>query len=280
MKHLFAFMFLFLFCGVAVAQKPPAPPGGPASSARLPDPLKKVAVDQNLGKKLPGDLVFRDENGSPTTVAALLHPGRPVLLAPVYFKCPGLCNYTLNDLLSAMRVMKGTAGVDYDVWAVSFEPDEGPDLAREKKKGYLAAYKRGRPDGLRFLTGDAANVKRFVDAIGFHATKDAGSGQWAHAACVLVLTPEGVISRYFLGLDYRADDLSAALDTARIDAVGKPVVQTLLYCFHYDPSTGRYSLIVTRAINVAAVLTTLALAGGIGLLLWRERRTGRREVTA
>ena len=281
MKYLAAFTLLSLCLGgVASAQQPPAPPGT-GSSTRLPDPLKKVAIDQNLGKKLPGDLVFRDEQGRPTTVAALLHAGRPVLLAPVYYKCPGLCNYTLNDLLSAMRVMTETAGKDFDVWAVSFDPSEGPELGRDKRKGYLDSYKRSAPGGMRFLTGDEENIRRFVDAIGFHATKDPATGQWAHAACLLVLTPDGTISRYFLGLDFQPDALAAALDMARVDTVSKPVVQTLLYCFCYDPATGKYSLIVTRAINVAAVLTTLALAGGIGLLLWRERRAkGGRGVPA
>jgi len=185
-----------------------------------------------------------------------------------------LCTMVLNDLLRTTRSLSETAGKDFDVVAVSFDPRDKPDLASRKKKTYLAQYNRpGAEDGWHFLTGDRASINALTDAVGFRYTWDAKNQVFAHASGIMVSTPAGVLSRYFYGIDYAPTDLRLALIEAGENKTGSFTNAVLLYCFAYDPSTGKYSLLVSRILKVAGVATIFLLASFITLSLLRDRRT-------
>ena len=238
--------------------------------------LDRVGIDQNLGATVPLDAVFTDELGEPTTLAALLRD-RPAVLVLNYFNCPQLCGLVLNDLSRTLKVMPTTVGVDFDVIAVSFDPRDTPQIARLKRDNYAADYERatGRKNttgGWHFLTGKPPEIDRLCETVGFRYAWDENQQQYAHAAGVIVLTPGGRVSRYFYGIDYRPDDLRLSLSSAAGDKLSSPVEKVLLYCFAYDPSTGRYSLAIWRLVKGAAAATAVGLTLLVGLLLRHERR--------
>lgn len=237
----------------------------------LPRQLKSVGVDQKLNSQLPFDAVFTDETG----VARPLRDyftGRPVVLALVYYECPMLCTMTLNGLLRTLRPMTLDVGRQFDVIAVSFDPNDTPQLAEKKRFEYLERYNRpGSEAGWKFLTGDANNIQRLTEAVGFRFSKDPETGQWAHAAGIQVITPDGRIARYFYGVEYSSRDLRLALVEASQGKIGTAVDQVLLFCFHYDPTTGKYGLLIMNLLRMGAALTVLAL-----LTFWFINRRGRR----
>lgn len=247
-----------------------------AQTTPMPGVLKDVGIDQKLNAQLPLDLHFRDEAGGDVQLRGFFGK-RPVILTLVYYKCPGLCTLVLNDLTRAMKVMKQSAGENFDVVTVSFDARETPDLAAEKKHHYLQDYHRpNAAAGWHFLTGDEASIKQLTSTVGFRYAFDPKSDQYAHAGGIVVLTPTGKISRYFFGIDYSAKDLGNALVDASAETIGASApAKTILYCFQYDPTTGKYSLIVTRALRVGAVATMLALFGFVFIMLRRDRQAAR-----
>lgn len=249
-----------------------------AAAPAQPAILKNVGIDQHLGRTLPLDVTLRDEHGNDLRLADCFHNGRPVLLTFVYYKCPGLCTTTLNQLTRSLNALSESAGDRFDVLTISFDPRETPDLAAAKKETYLRAYRRPTADaGWRFLTGPADSIDQLVKAAGFRYTWDDAHQVFAHASGVIVLTPQGKISRYFLGVSYPAKELRQALNAAAGDTVGPKAQAVFLYCFHYDPNTGRYGLIINRAIQVVGVLTLLGIASVIGFFVIRERRRRPRD---
>jgi protein SCO1/2 len=244
------------------------------SATAQPAILKGVSIDQRLGQDVPLDAVFRDESGNDVTLGSCF-AGRPMLLTLVYFKCPGLCTTVLNDLTRSLNGLTESAGQQFDIITVSFDPNETPDLAAAKKRQYLKQYRReSARAGWHFLTGSEESTRRLTEAVGFHYTWDPKYQVWAHASAVMVLTPKGKLSRYFYGIDYPADDLRLAMNQAAGNNVAAPAEKVLLYCFRYDPATGRYGLIISRALKVGGVLCMLVLGGFIALSLRRERRAG------
>ncbi len=240
--------------------------------ATRPAILNQVSIDQRLGQRIPLDLTFRDDNGATVTLASCLH-GRPVILTPVYYKCPMLCTLTLNQLTRSLNMISQNVGQQFDIVTFSFDPRETPDLAAEKKRTYLKAYRReGAETGWHFLTGSEDSIHQLAGAIGFHYTWDAQNQIYAHASGVLVLTPDGTISRYFLGVDYPSADLQQALADASRSTIAPPAEQIFLYCFHYNPATGKYGFIIDRAIRVFGTITLLALVTMIALFIRRDRR--------
>jgi len=240
----------------------------PAAANKL---LKDVDYAQNLGAQIPLRLPFRDETGRTVRFGELLN-GKPAVLALVYYQCPMLCTETLNGLVRAMRALSFSAGDQYDVITVSFDPRETSALAAAKKKVYVERYGRpGAARGWTFLTGDADSIRRLTAAAGFRYTYDAELDQYAHATGLAVLTPQGRISGYLFGVEYAAGDLRLALVKAAAGTIGSPVDQFLLYCYHYDPLTGKYGLRVTRALRLGGVLTVLGLAALV-LGLSQKRR--------
>lgn len=243
-----------------------------------PAALREVGLDQKLNEQLPLDARFKDENGNDVAIGDYFTSGRPVVLALVYFECPMLCTQVLNGLTGALETMNLDAGKDFDVIALSFDPREEPKLARAKKIAYMGRYGRpGTEHGWHFLTGSEESIARVTDAVGFRYTFDENIGQFAHGALITVLTPEARISRYLYGIDYGGRDLRLALVEASNGAIATPVDRALLYCYHWDPTTGRYGFMAMTLVRGAGVLTLLGFGMFIAVSLRRERRAARAE---
>jgi protein SCO1/2 len=231
--------------------------GAAASAASL---LSSVGFDQKLGTQAPLDLVFRDEGGRPSRLGGLMH-GRPVLLAFVYYKCPMLCTETLNGLVRALRALSFDAGRQFDVVVLSIDPRETPALAAAKEKVYVERYGRaGGARGWSFLTGDEASIRKLTGALGFRYVYDPELDQYAHPAGLVVLTPRGRVSRYLFGVEFPAGDVRLALVEAAAGTIGTPIDRLVLFCYHYDPLTGRYGPRIIRVLQAAGVLTLAGLA--------------------
>ncbi len=255
--------------------------GAPAVQPATPPPqiLNNIAIDQKLNAQVPLTLPFRDENGR-TVQLGEYFGHRPVVLALVYYDCPMLCTEVLNGMVSAFSLLKFDIGREYDVVTVSFDPREKPELAREKKATYLRRYGRpGAEQGWHFLTGDAASINALTRAVGFHYQWDPQTQQFAHATAVMVLTPHGIIGQYLYGVEYSPKDLRFALVEASSGHIGTIVDQVLLYCYHYDPRTGKYGAIISRVLKVAGVMT-IVLLGGFLLAMFKLEPKRRAESRA
>jgi protein SCO1/2 len=228
-----------------------------------PELLKEVGIDQKLNSAVPLDLTFRDEAGQPVKLSQYF--GRkPVILSLVYYNCPMLCTQVLNGLDRGLKSVPLDLGKDFDAITVSIDPSETTKLAAAKRDLYTGIYGRpGAAEGWHFLTGDDAQIKQLAAAVGFHYAYDADSKQFAHASGIMVLTPSGRISRYFYGIQYPSRDLRLGLVEASEGKIGSPVDQILLFCYHYDPVTGKYGIVISRAIKAAGLFTVL----GIGLMI-------------
>jgi protein SCO1 len=229
---------------------------------KKPSYLDGVGIDQKLGDKIPLDLTFNDEHGKPVKLAEFFDGNKkPVILSLVYYKCPTLCTLELNDLNRGMNGLSTlSAGDDYQVVTISFDPREGPAVALDKKIDYMASYRRPHAEeGWHFLTGNADSIKKLADAMGFHYKYDANFDQYVHPNGLMVLTPKGVISRYFFGIDYELKDLRLSLEEASGDKIGTLTDQLLSYCFHYDPTSGKYSFRIIQAMQLCGILTMGAL---------------------
>ena len=247
-------------------------PYSPSAPNGLPKALDDVGIDQKLNEQLPLDLVFRDENGRNVRLNDYFGK-RPVVLALVYYECPMLCNQVLNGMVGAFRVMSFAPGQEFDVVTVSFDPRESPALATAKKKTYVdylpEAKRAGAVTGWHFLTGDEVNIERLTKAVGFRYHFDEATNQFAHASAIYVATPEGRLARYFYGIEYAPRDLRLGLIEASQNKIGSPVDQLILYCYHYDPATGRYGAVVMNMMRLGGIATLVAL--GALLLLLRQR---------
>lgn len=241
-----------------------------AVSTDVPPQLREVTFKQRLNERLPLDAVFRDESGRTVTLGQVFGR-RPVLLAFVYYSCPMLCTQVMNGLSSALNVMAFKAGEDFDVVLISFDPRDTPATAAEKKRAHLEYWSAEQDAAAwHFLTGDEATIRRVTSAAGFTYRWDERSGQFAHVSGVLVATPDGRLSRYFYGVEYSPKELRLALVESGDGQVGSVVDELLLYCFHYDPESGRYGLLVMNLVRLGGVLTVLFIGGFILLMRRRE----------
>jgi protein SCO1/2 len=253
--------------------------GGPRGTMQPPPSiLKNVGIEQHLGAQLPLDLKFRDETGRDVELADYFGK-RPVVLSMVYYECPMLCGEVLNGEASVFSTLKFDIGKEYDVVTVSFNPAEGPDLARGKKRTYIERYGRnGAAEGWHFLTGPQGSIAALTRAVGFNYAWDEQTKQFAHAAAIMVVEPNGKIAQYFYGVEYSPKDLRFGIVQASQGKVGNVVDQVLLYCYHYDPRTGKYGAIVSRVLKVAGAVTVLIL-GGFLIIMFRlepqQDRSGR-----
>jgi protein SCO1/2 len=270
-----ATVILLALPALAAAQMGPVPP--PPRQA-TPGVLQEIGFDQKLGDTIPLDLAFKDETGKDVRLGDYF--GRkPVVLSLVYYECPMLCTISLNGLAGALEVLSFVPGQEFEVLTVSFDPKEGPVLAAAKKKAYMARYKRSEAHaGWHFLTGPKESVDRLTKAVGFRYVWDQETKQFAHPAGILVLTPEGRISHYLFGVEYSPKDLRLALVDAAGGGIGNPIDQLLLYCYQYDPRTGRYSAAILNVVRLLAALTVLGL--GAFILTATRRRSTRPEATA
>ena len=264
-------MFVVLaFRPALLAQPQPTASGVPA--AEVPPQLREVGFDQNLDHMLPLDVEFADEHGRTVKIGDYFG-ARPVVLSFVYYGCPMLCLQSLSSLAATLGVVAENPGEDFDIVSISIDPRETPALALEKKIHYVE--RSGRPSiarGWHFLTGTEANIQRLTKAAGFRYTWDEATKQYAHPAGIVIATPQGKVSRYLFGIDYGPRDLRLAVLDASEEKIGSPLERVLLYCYHYDLATGRYSLAIMRVVQVAGAATVLSLGTMIFIWTRRERR--------
>jgi protein SCO1/2 len=236
--------------------------------------LENVGFDQNLGRQLPLDLPLVDETGAGVKLGDYFG-ARPVILNLVYFRCPMLCGQTLVSLTRSLRALTISPGAEFDVITVSFDPTETPKLAAAKKQATLQYLGRARADrGWHFLTGEEEAIRCLTQAVGFQYTYNPVKKQYAHAAGIVILSPDGLITRYYLGLDYPSKELKASLEAAAGRKVASPVARLLLLCYDYDPASGKYTLAIVRILQVLGVATALALCAYVVTQLVLEHRRG------
>jgi protein SCO1 len=273
---------VLLLASSAFAQPGPPGPSSPLYGARpetgnpstgLPNALREVRIEQKLDQQLPLDLVFRDETGQQVKLGQYFGQ-KPVVLALVYYDCPMLCTQVLNGMVTSFRVLPFEIGDEFDVVTVSFDPRETNVLAASKKKVYVdylpERMRSGASNGWHFLTGDQASIEKLTDAVGFRYHYDEATKQFAHASAIMLTTPQGKLSRYFYGIDYSARDLRLGLIESSENKIGSPVDQLLLYCYHYDPATGKYGAAIMRVMRVAGVITMLGIVAMLFLLKARN----------
>ena len=243
--------------------------------------LDKVGIAQHLNQQLPLDITFTDDTGKQVRLGEYFGPGaaaaRPAILALVYYQCPMLCSEELNGLTSALQMVNFRPGKDFDVIVASIDPTEGTDLAAAKKRTYLKRY--GHPetaDGWHFLTGTQPNIDALTQAVGFGYTKIPGPDgkltQFAHASSIQIVTPEGKLAQYYMGVEYSPKDMRLGLVEASANRIGSPVDNILTYCYHYDPGTNKHSLIVARVVQLGGLVTMLSLGGFMWVMFRRDAR--------
>jgi protein SCO1/2 len=249
-------------------------PSQAGASTGLPDALKKIGIDQKLGDQLPLDTEFKDESGQAVKLGSFFNNGRPVVLALVYYECPMLCNEVLNGLSGSLKGISFDAGKEFDVIAVSFDAreNEKPDLAKNKKLSYVERYGRpGAEKGWHFLTGTQDSIDAVTKAAGFNYQWDEKSGQFAHAGGIMIVTPDGKLSKYFYGIDYSPKDVKFSLMESAENKVGDAADKLLLYCYHYDPATGKYGLAILSLMRATAIATLIGM-GLMGFVFWRKNK--------
>jgi protein SCO1/2 len=238
--------------------------------AQTPRPqFNGIGIQQNLNAAIPLDLVFHDETGAALPLRTYFGQ-KPVLLVPMYFRCAMLCSQVLRGVVAGLRPLSIKPGRDFEVVAVSFDPADTPAEAAQKREQYSHSYssKLGTA-GWHFLTGDEQTIRPLMDAIGFHYRYDPQHQMFVHASGVMVLTPDGHLARYLYGVEYEPKDLKLSLIEASHDRIGSPVDQILLFCYHYDPRTGKYGAMVIDVLRGAAILM-IGLLGVGGWLLFRR----------
>lgn len=240
----------------------------PSVNVRPPG-LKNVAIEQKLNQQVPLDLVFRDETGKQVKLGDYFG-SKPVILSLVYFRCPMLCPELLSGLEGSLKALTFDIGKDFDVVTVSFDPKDTPADATEKKADLIKRYHRpGAAAGWHFLTGSQASITALTQAVGFSYDYDAKSGQFAHSTAIMILTPKGKIAQYYYGVDFPPRDVRLGLVQASQEKIGTLVDQVLLYCFHYDPTAGRYGAIISHILQLAGGVTVLSLGAAL-LILFRR----------
>jgi len=272
---------MLLAASLAFAQPPSAftrgQESGPASQADAGN-LKDIGIDQHLDQQIPLDLQFKDEDGNTVQLGKYFKKGRPVILTLVYYQCPMLCSEVLSGLNSAMQVMKFTAGNEYEVVTVSIDPRDTPEVAKAKKASYLKEYNRpGAEDGWHFLTGQPDNIAKLAQTVGWKYRWEPKMNQFVHAAGIMLVTPQGKLAQYYYGIEYAPKDLRLGLIEASQDKIGNLVDAVLLYCYHYDPHTGKYGAVVSNMLRIGGAATILLLGGFIVLMVRRESHAGHHE---
>lgn len=280
-KVLLTMLWLVLVAASVPAQAPPGPssplygarPETGSVSTGLPGPLRDVKIEQKLNQQLPLDLTFHDENGNDVRLSQFFGH-KPVVLAFVYYDCPMLCTQVLNGMVTSFRVLPFEIGQEFDVVTISFDPRETPALAQKKKNVYVnylpQKMRADATNGWHFLTGDEANIKKITEAAGFYYRYDEKTQQFAHASGIMLATAEGKLSRYYYGIEYPARDLRLGLIETSQNKIGSPVDQLLLYCYHYDPATGKYGAVIMNIMRLAGGFTIVGIAAL--LLLLRPRK--------
>ncbi len=250
-----------------------------AAFAQYPRPAiaKGVGLEQKLNSQIPLDLAFHDESGA--TVPLRTYFGdKPVVLSLVYFKCASLCPMSIKETESSLSRLPLKPGTDYNVLIVSFDPKDTAADATEKKAAFAKGFqKAGYGEGFHFLTGSQEAINKLTEAVGWKYNWDKQTQQFVHAGGIMIATPEGKLSRYFYGLAYAPQDVRMALVEASKDKIGSPVDYITLFCFHYDPSTGKYTLAITNILKIAGSLTVLLVAGFVITSILSDRKKNMKD---
>ena len=234
--------------------------------------IRASKFDQKLNSQVPLDATFRDENGKTVQLKQYFN-GKPVVFVTVFYRCTMLCSVMLNEAVRSFQEQRFSIGKDYNVVTLSIDPRETPTLAKEKQQEYLKQYGRiGAEAGWPFLTGTEKEIKRVTDSIGFRYKYDPKSDQYAHPNGIVIATPHGKVSRYLYGITYPSRDLKFGLMQASTEKIGSPVEQLLLTCFHYNPETGKYDVLIMGVVRLAGALTVFLILSSVGLMAWRERK--------
>jgi protein SCO1/2 len=243
-------------------------------SSGLPEALQTVGIEQRLNEQLPLDTKFVDENGKSVALGDYFGKGKPVVLALVYYECPMLCNQVLTGLSGALKGVNFDVGKEFDVVAISFDPRDTPTVAKAKKETYLAHYNRPETAaGWHFLTGTPESIEKITQAVGFKYQWDESTKQFAHAGGIQIATPEGRLARYFYGIDYAPKDVKFGVMEASSSKIGNPVEKLILYCYHYNPASGKYGLMIMNIVRLGGIATLLGLAA----MFWMFRRYNRNK---
>jgi len=232
-----------------------------AKADAMPEELKGVGINEQLNQTVDLNLQVRDENGEIRTLGSYFTSYKPVMLSPIYFNCPGLCNFHFNGVIESLQKIDWNPGDKFQVIAFSFDSKEGSELALKKKANYMKMYNRpGTDSGFHFLSADEATIKKLTESIGFQFRWNAAAGEWSHASAAVVLTPEGRISRYLHGIEFDPKDMRLALNEAANGKVGNFIDSVVLFCFKYDEHKSKYGLQVFRVVQLGGALTVLLLA--------------------
>jgi len=252
---------------------------GENAGDQLPQVLQKVGVAQHLNQQLPLDAAFVDESGKPVKLGDYFGK-KPAILALVYYTCPLLCSEEMDGLTSSLEMVKLTPGKDFDVVIVSIDPSDSPEQAAKSKALYVKRY--GRPEtaaGWHFLTGQRPAIDAVTNAVGFGYVRvpgpDGKLSQFAHASSIEIVTPEGKLAQYYLGVEYSPKDMLLGLIDASGNKIGSPVANILTYCYHYDPQTNKHSLMVARVVQVGGMITVAGLGGFMFLMFRRDANVAR-----
>jgi protein SCO1 len=258
-----------LLASTSIARAQAVPSNIGVNSSTMPAQLKNVGFDPQLNAQIPLDLPFVDENGSNVQLRDYFKQ-KPVVLAFVYYGCPMLCNQVEQGVVGALRMLSFTPGRDYEVVFVSFDPRESADMAAQKKKSALDHFRRPETaSGWHFLTGTKESIDAATKAANFRFSFDTKTNLFAHASGIMLLTPDGRISRYFYGVEYPGRDMRLGLVDASAGKIGTPIDHVLLFCYQYDPSSATYSASILKIIRLGGILTVLCIVGGI--LIFRRR---------
>jgi protein SCO1/2 len=275
---------LLLAATFAVAQPPSSfqdKATQPASQV-APADLANVGINQRLNQQVPLDLEFKDETGKTVKLGDYFRSGKPVILNLVYYTCPMLCGEELIGEASALSMLKFAPGKDYEIVSVSFNPDETSNDATAAKKTYVARINehldpKTDGSGWHFLTGAQPQIKQLADAVGFHYRRDPQTRQFIHATAIMLVTPAGKLAQYYYGVEYSPKDIRLGLIEASRGNIGNVVDEVLLYCYHYDPNTGRYGAVVTNIMRLAGAATMLILGGFLIVMFRRDKHDGKNE---
>jgi protein SCO1/2 len=252
---------------------------GENTGDQLPQVLQKVQVTQHLNQQLPLSAAFVDETGKPVVLGDYFGK-RPAIVSLVYYNCPLLCSEEMDGLTSALEMVKLTPGKDFDVVIISIDPSETPELAAKKKAFYLKRY--GRPEtaaGWHYLTGTRPSIDAVTNAVGFGYVRvpgpDGKLSQFAHASSIELVTTDGKLAQYYLGVEYSPKDILLGLIEASDNKIGSPVANILTYCYHYDPQTNKHSLIIVRVVQLGGMVTMASLGGFMFVMFRRDYQLGR-----
>ena len=268
-RYIFGVLALLAASSAPQAQTVPSNVG--PTSAMMPPALQNVGFEPSLNGQMPLDLHFRDETGRDVQLREFFGQKKPVVLAFVYYRCPMLCDQIQMGVVGTLRMLSFNPGRDYEVVFISFDPHDTPELAAEKKQAALARFHRPETvSGWHFLTGSQESIQAVTRAANFRFRYDAKSKLFAHASGVMLLTADGRISRYFYGVEYPGRDMRLGLVDASAGRIGSPIDHVLLFCYHYDPSSAKYSASILRIIRIGGILTIFTIAGGIWIFRRRE----------